>query len=279
MPKVETHDGAIIEAMSNEDYHKHRAYSNSNLSHLHDYSPKHMKVWKEEEAKEATPAQIKGIAIHHCVLEFEHYERDYTVWSGTKRGKKWDEFAAEHSKKRIISVSDDTDCRAAREAVMAHPFARKLVEDAKMVEVSAFAEILGLPMKARPDIVTNRDWLIDLKSTVHARPDRFAISIENYNYDRQCAVYHDIWAKAHDLYIDATRFVFMWIAVESSTPYAVSVLECTDTMLLFGRQAYQQIIQIIQNCIDSDTFPAYSDDPMPATYPPWSKRGRGELYG
>jgi hypothetical protein len=278
MPKVEHHAGAIIEAMSNEDYHKHHAYSNTNLSHLYDYSPKHMKVWKEE-TKEATPAQIKGIAIHHCVLEFEQYERNYVIWSGHKRGKKWDEFSQEHGDKYIISVTDDTDCRAAREAVMAHPFARRLVEDAKMVEVSAFAEIMGLPGKARPDIVTHKDWLVDLKSTSHARPDRFGISIENFNYDRQFSWYHDIWAKAHDLYIDVTRFVTMWIAVESSTPYAVSVLECTNEMLLFGRQAYQQIIQIIRNCIDGDTFPAYSDDPMPATYPPWSKRGRGDLYG
>ena len=267
----------IVEAMPNEDYHKEPSYSNTNLSHIHDYSPKHMKVWKEED-KEATPAQIKGIAIHKCVLEFEHYQRDYVVWSGTKRGKKWDEFADEHSGKVIISAGDDLDCRAAREAVMAHPFARRLVEDAKMIEVSAFAPLLGLPCKARPDIVTRRDWLVDLKSTVHARPDRFGISIENYNYDRQASFYHDVWTKVHDLYLDVTRWVFMWIVVESSTPYAVSVLECTDEMLLFGRQAYQQLIEIIRNCIDLNTFPAYSEDPMPATYPPWSKRGRGDFY-
>ena len=263
----------IIASLANEEYHAHPNWSNSNLTHIYDLSPFHAHFHKFVEKREPTPAMENGIAIHSCTLEHEAYLRDYVVFDGRKFGKKWDEFQEEHQAKRIITKEVDSDCKMIREAVLAHRKARYLVESAKMVEPSAFAEILGLPCKSRPDIITVKDWMVDLKSTQIARPDQFSKSIENYNYDRQAAFHHDIWVKANGGYYDAARLPYLWIAVESSAPFGVSVIECIPEMFLYGRRAYQQLIEVVQNCMELDTWPCYSEDIMAASYPPWSKRG------
>lgn len=268
----------ILEGLLNEDYHARPEWSNSNLSVLEDWSPYHAYYDKYVAKREATPAMIKGTGIHTCVLEFERYEKNYIVYDGYKRGKAWDEFCQEHANKQIIDAKFDNDCRMTREAVMQHPKARALIESSQMVEPSAFAPLYGLPCKSRPDLITKHPFMVDLKSSQCARPDKWCNSIENYNYDRQAAFHHDVWAKAIGEYPDAYRMPYLWIVVESSEPYGVSVLECPDEMMLFGRRSYQQIIEVIQNCIEADHWPSYAESIMPAHYPVWSKRG-GSIYG
>lgn len=266
---------SIIHNMSNDSYHAHENWSNTNFSHVFELSPYHAYYHKYTEKREPTPAQEKGIAIHACILEHERYLKDFVVFKGRRAGKKWEEFLEEHGDKNVITADLHDICMMTRESVMAHSLARSLIEDQRFVEPSAFADLYGLPCKSRPDIVTRNDWLVDLKSTQIARPDQFSKSIENYNYDRQGAFHHDCWVKASGGYVDATRLPYIWIAVESSAPFGVSVLQMIPEMLLYGRKAYQQLIEVIQNCIDQNTWPCYGDpwEMFDASYPPWSKRG------
>jgi exodeoxyribonuclease VIII len=271
-------ENSIIEDLKNEDYHAHEAISNTNLSWLSDYSPRHLKVWKwEEEPPPATDPQIKGIGIHCLTLESEEvYLSKFAVWTGKqKRGKAFDEFLLEHEGKYIITKTVDEEIRCTREGVFRHPMARKLIEAAKRVECSYFTELHGIKCKARPDLETIHDALVDLKSTQNARPDVFAKSIENYSYDRQAAFQHDVVARTRGQeYLDVNTRPYYWIAVESKSPHEVSVLQAVPDMIHYGRIAYVQLLEVIHNCMILDSWPGYSQRIELAHYPRWSKKGR-----
>lgn len=110
-------------------------------------------------------------------------------------------------------------------AVRAHSEASALLVDAAGGwEVSAFAEVEGVPSKARFDRLLDTGEVVDVKTTKEG-PGSQSISkaVANYGYDLQQDHYEAVAAAAG---IEVTGFTFVF--VQNTPPYHVTVVELDE---------------------------------------------------
>ena len=108
---------------------------------------------------------------------------------------------------------------------------------------TATHEATGLTVKVRPDLMitspkTGRVVLVDFKTTSAPDYANFVATIEQYDYDRQAALYSDL--------LGAARFII--IGVQKKAPFAVWQVELFDIPGLFeqGRKKYQRLLRAYQ---------------------------------
>jgi exodeoxyribonuclease VIII len=111
-----------------------------------------------------------------------------------------------------------------------------------------------LPLKCRPDILTNKGIMVDLKSTSDARSWAFSKSIHEYMYHLSAAMYLD-GVRANG--IEANEFHL--IAVENKYPYAVAWYRLDAASLDKGYELYKKALWKIKEGL-MDESPAYYSD-------------------
>ena len=106
---------------------------------------------------------------------------------------------------------------------------------------SATHEATGLTVKVRPDLMitshkTGRVVLVDFKTTSARDYAGFCATIEQYDYDRQAALYSDL--------LDAARFII--IGVQKKSPFEVWQFEVTPApgFLEQGRKKYERLLKV-----------------------------------
>ena len=256
----------ILHDLTNAEYHAHPAISKSGLDRI-DQSPAHYKSWLTEPRWE-TPAMAFGTAAHCWILETDAVSERYVIAPEgidrrTKDGKAaWARMEA--SGKTIISANDAAALEYMYIAVHGHPVADELLDNG-IAESSVFAELLGVNVKCRPDWLHDNSVIVDLKTTDNAGPNAFAKSCAKYNYHRQASFYIDILSA---IGIDVKAFVF--IAVEKSPPFAVSVYELDSDGIEVGRTLYQRSLETYRRCLETNHWPAYSTAIETLTLPRWA---------
>ena len=105
---------------------------------------------------------------------------------------------------------------------------------------TATHEATGLVVKVRPDLMvtspkTGRVVLVDFKTTSAQDYAHFVGTIEQYDYDRQAALYSDL--------LGASRFII--IGVQKKSPFEVWQFEVTPTPGLIeqGRKKYARLLR------------------------------------
>lgn len=257
-------------------YHKWPAASNSRLSKIRQ-SPAHLKAYMDDPTDTATFAF--GRAVHSAVLEPDDFARQYVIadrCSAIKKDKErcsntgtcyiggeW--FCGVHGKglgpnmtsATVLSATDYNTILKMRDAVYAHPKARKLLTGKGMAELSALwnDSANGLLCKARFDrFAPDFGAIVDIKTTDNASKEAFRRSIHNYGYHRQAALY---LAGAKATGLQAEHFVN--IAVEKTRPYAVATYRVDEGTLEAGIQTLRPLLDRYKQCIETDTWPGYSD--------------------
>lgn len=117
------------------------------------------------------------------------------------------------------------------QAVRAHGEARRLlVESPGAWEVSVFAEVEGVPSKARFDRLLDSGVAVDVKTTSKG-PGTYNLTraVVDYGYDLQAQHYTRV-AAAAGIELDAFLFVF----IESAPPHHVTVVELDEAFLARG---------------------------------------------
>lgn len=260
-----------------EQYHAHPAIGKSHLDAINQ-SPLH--YWARfinpsRIPSIPTPAMQFGSAVHMAVLEPALFDLKYAqapaIAKTTKAGKEaWAEAAA-HG--HILLKPDDWRAIAAiRTAISGHPAASAALSAAGRAEVSFFARdhSTKIPIKCRPDYLTESGWLIDLKTTKDASIRGFQRSIVNFRYHVQAAHYIDTVKAA--LGIAARGFCF--IAVESEPPHAVQVFRCSQNLIEAGRVEAQRNLRQLHAAFDEfpteTPWPSYSLNPVEIDLPSWA---------
>lgn len=133
-------------------------------------------------------AMLIGSATHCLVLEPEQYAQKFVVQPEdikVRNGKRWDEFAAAHAGKEILTAADERLAAAMGEAVF---------DDAGRFFCGGEPELSywfrhpgGLLLKARIDYQLG-DAGVDLKTAHAGSEDKFAMAVK-YDYDIQDAAY------------------------------------------------------------------------------------------
>lgn len=259
----------IYRGVAETDYHAWPAASASRLNRLY-RSALHLRH-EMRAPPESTPAQVLGSALHTAVLEPERFRDLYVaepkIDKRTKAGKEaYAAFITEHVAKRHLKEYEMAEVEAMREAVLAHPDARALLESPAEPEQSVVwrDEATGVECKARIDQpAPQRGTLVDLKTTRDASPEGFGRSLWNYGYFRQAAFYRAAMA-AHGK--DFERFTF--VCVEKGAPYAVGVYTVEEEVLHAGAMQITDLLERWAECHATDTWPGYASGTV--SLPRWA---------
>ena len=268
--------------MDNASYHKHFAVSKSGLD-LIAKSPLHYwarfldpnRVWPEP-----TPAMRLGTAVHTHVLELSKWDEQIAVAPEdinrrTKIGREqWEAFEQASARKTVISASDHEKVMAMGRSVLGHRSAAALLAaDGQPEDTFMWTdETYGLQCKCRPDYMhSDGSTIVDLKTTRDASPRGFRHSVIQYRYHVQAAWYLHGVEQATGRRPE--RFIF--VAVESTAPYACGVYEASAEMIEAGMIQAREDLGKLAVCKAADHWPSYSDEVQMMTLPPWMLPGAG----
>jgi len=255
-----------------EEYFKSEGISKSSLDKINK-SPLHYKH-NLEHPMVSTPAMKLGSLVHAVILEPSEVEARYAVApqvdKRTKAGKAtYAEFLLESEGKIVVSEDDmDTAC-AMKDAIIQHQLASTLMCQTGDVEQAIYSIDPDLQVLKRGKIdklCHNAKMIIDLKTTADGSPQGFQSSVFKFNYHTQVAYYMDM---CKEIGVDIERFLF--VVVEKTAPYAVSVHELDQEAIELGRQQYKRNLQTLVNCEMSGEWGSYSDEIIKISAPAWVK--------
>jgi len=240
----------------------------------------------------AHPATVEGVEkrlrgdephnLASCLVsrELGEWSPEIVTYDGTRRGKAWDAFKAEHPKALIVKPAELLDAAiavpdivhdilaasagrarvtqkqydeaaAAAEAVRSHPIAGPIVTNPR----NQFEQIVrytdpdtDLPCKGRADIIDPDAGMVwDLKSMRSAHPRDVEREIGRMRYHGQ---------GAH--YTRSNGFGFGIIAVakcSNSATYRVTVLRLGDAWMQLGRALRDRLVSRYAECVASGVWP------------------------
>ncbi len=226
-----------------------------NLAKMAD-SPAHY-LASLSEGDEPTAAMERGSATHSLVLGGP---KVIAYQGAVRRGKEWEAFEARHPDKLILTAKDYDIARRMADAVRAHPEAMRVLTGT--CEKTLFWEMQGRKCRATPDCVGD-GFVTELKTARTSDPVRFAWQAAKMGYLAQCSWYETAIEMVHgkrpkDFYI---------VAVESSEPYPVTVLQLTPRARLQGEKMWRGWFERLRACEESGHFPAYCEAIVPLDVP------------
>ena len=262
----------IVHGIPIEEYHRHGSTSKSQLDQFAK-SPAHYLASLTTQRKE-TPAMRIGSIFHGMILEPEttHIAVAPVCDKRTKEGKAiFAEFEANNARSCIVTAEEGEMLTGMVASVRAHPAANALLSGPGIAEGSAYwiDEQSGELCRCRPDFYRqDLGIIVDLKSTRDASPKEFARSIANYRYHMQSAFYQDGVESSTGDFIKG----FVFVACESTAPYAVAVYQLDMQGVEAGRIEYRRLLLDLADCKASGKFPAYSDRIETISLPAWTAK-------
>lgn len=254
----------VNEGLAFEAYQAAPAVSKSLLWTAITRSPAHARVEREPSA-----ALALGAAVHCAILEPDAFERRYVRGPEDRRGLKWKEALDEHGDALLVAKDYD-DALRLRDVVLRNATIRGLVTGSVQREVSGFwiDPETQLLCRCRPDAYRpDLGLLIDLKTTRDARARGFANSVAEYGYHAQEALYTDGWRACGQ-----TVEAFVFLAIESSEPFATALYELEPSAVQEGRVQMRQGLDLWSKCAAEDRWPAYPPGVQPLDIPKWAYR-------
>ena len=263
----------------NVDFDVYRFWACHNNSSLSPFlrSPAHYQAELAKSRKE-TPALRIGRLIHQAVLEpmtlmnvvvmpdfTPQLQKSYTRPKASKEWKDLEHDWRESNPDAEVVTQEERDViEGATAAVLKNQRAADyLAGTSPEVSVCWDSNPSGLKCKARIDALhVSKRVLVDLKTTEDASD--FERSIAKYRYHRQAAFYMD---GAAAVGLEPLEFVF--IAVEKTAPFGVRSAVMSGAAIEVGREEYQEILQGIARCEQTNTWPGY-EDPFEWSIPDWA---------
>lgn len=244
-----TYAPGIYDGISNKEYHADPALGSTSLKTLALKTPAHYQHDKAH--PKSSDAFTLGTAAHSLILEGDTsgiviVEADNWLTKAAKEAKA----AALADGKQPLLTKEMAQVEAMRDSVMTHEVASRYFIN-HLAEQSVFWEEDGLMLKCRPD-AWQPGVIVDLKTTVDANPNEFGKTAFNYGYFMSAAHYIDGVKAATG---EDVKFVF--VNVEKTAPYLVSVTEVDDVALDYGRQMLDRAKRIYRECTTSGRWPGY----------------------
>lgn len=204
-----------------------------------------------------------GHAVHSMVLgvgaPIDVVEAD--DWRG-KAAREAREAAYADGRVPLLTADHEAASEAA-DAVLTHPLAGPLFTDGEPEE-SWFWQDRGIWRRARTDWRSG-STVVDLKTCQSAEPSAVAKAVANFGYHMQHAWYVDTLAA---LGIPDARFLFVF--VEKTAPYLVTVVELDEQAVRSGRVRNDRAVDVYAECVAFDSWPGYADDIVRVGLPGWA---------
>lgn len=252
----------IIDGLPNAEYHGAKEWLGStSLKTLALKTPAHYKyesthqVFKDEFniGTAAHSLILENDTTNIVVLDFPNY-----LTKAAKEAKA----AAIADNKQPLLAKEWEQVQAMRDAVMDHAVAGPLFKGL-VPERSFFWEQDGMKFKVRPDAL-REDLIVDLKTTVNADTNEFGKTAFSYGYFISAALYQQGVER-----VTGRKLPFVFVNVEKTAPYLVSVTELDDDALDFGRMMIERATRIYKECTKTDVWPGYPTRTI-ARLPDWA---------
>lgn len=231
--------------LSEKDYRGYKALSASDIRLLAKsfYHYQHRLEWPED--YHSTVALRQGTIIHACVLEPERFDSEFVVLpeinKRTKAGKaEWEEWEKENVDKFPLTEEEHRKAMVIRHHVMQNPKASELFTGGQAeVPILWHSKKYDREFKARADyikVIGDTMLILDLKTTQEASFEAFQRSVIKWSYSVQAAHYRDGFSTLHpdkDVH-------FIWVAVEKSAPYGVSIFSANEEVYEHGKKLIEK---------------------------------------
>jgi len=262
----------IYYGLANSDYHANAGISKTGLA-LFAKSPLH--YWagyldpaKPEEAQ--TDAQKFGTLTHCAVLEAESLPLRYLVApndDGRTTLYKDAKAVAEKAGVEIIKPSLMAQAALAASAVHQHSVAGELLVDG-IAEASFYWEDpgSGVLCKARPDYMTSKGVLVDLKIVADGSMAAFQKAIANYKYHWQAAMGIDAYRAQYRKH----PMGYVWIVQEKERPFATYLYQPCGALIEIGRREYQELLPRFAECLEKGVWPGPPTAIQTIALPGWA---------
>ena len=178
------------------------------------------------------------------------------------------EWAAQCEGKTMLSRDENEKVTAMAASIRSNKAFMKLIDDKnKYVEHSIYFNDpeTGVLLKSRPDFF-NHFLVLDLKTTVSAKPSEFEKSIFNYGYHRQAALALDALHSLTGCQYDS----FVILAVEKEAPYLTATYVLEKAALDLGRKQNREAIRLYKQCVDENKWMGYPEEVQQITLPNWA---------
>ena len=243
--------------ISNKEYREREGISSTELKKLMK-SPMHYKYWKDNPEENDTPSLLLGRAAHKYVLETYDFYNEFVVAPNcdrrTKEGKaQWLLFRDQSEGKDIITQEQFEQIEEMRKVMLATPFVSKLINGEHEVSYFWVDEDTGLECKVRPDSINHKlKVIVDYKTCDNAETEHFMKQAIRLGYDLQASYYLD-GVKVNT----GEDYIFVFIAQEKKSPYAVNILQADDIFIRSGREVYKAMLQTYKECSESGNWYGY----------------------
>lgn len=272
----------VFEGLSTKDYDDSEALRRSNVNWLM-RSGLYYKIKDEGERDEATAAMKFGTAVHTALLSPEEWNDLCCVGPAvsSRQTNKWKDFEAHPDNRgKICLHPKEMDLLDEMlKSIRSHDFAMSFLGQRNTLELTALVHLMGHYVKARGDsVVFNKGIIADLKTAASATPYEFQISSYKYKYDVQAAFYLDVFNAAMKVmegegplkngnWFD--KFVF--IVVEKEPPYDLMLYVADPSFIQAGRKKYQDALELLTTCKESNEYPGYPRKMFNLTLPRWAQ--------
>lgn len=265
--------GKLKQGLSYEEYHEIEALRSSDLKLLK-RSPAH---WKQRPIVEKPKEHFEfGKAFHSMVEKRDDFEYviEPDVDRRTKAGK---ETLAEFYLNikpgaTILKPEWVPQLHGMLKSIISHSRVKHLLSTG-ISETSLLVRDpdTGIMLKCRPDHIMETGHLLDIKTTRDASRSFFLNQIFS---DRGYSPFFILQA-AH--YVHCLKIAgisksdaMTLIAIEKEPPYGIIVYPLDIGCLAIGEQYRAKITEDFAKCLDTDTWPNYSEEILPVSPPQWS---------
>lgn len=263
---------SILPHLAAEEYHRHPAVSKHGLDAFRKAPA--LYVHERKTHKDPTPAMLFGSLYHTVILEPEKAEAEWMVMPEcdrrTKDGKAlWESAMLTLGNRRPIKKDDMDKAHAMRAALQNHTTAWNAVNrERRHVEASLFWDdpATAVKCRARPDLIRNDGFIVDLKTCADASLDDFTRSAFNFGYHRQAAFYLDAW---HHITGEKPKG-FIFVAQEKEPPFLTAVYVASPAMIEAGRAEIAVDLARFRECQLADTWPGLPLTPQELNLPAWA---------
>lgn len=243
--------------------------SSSDAVKLAETSPKHLKAAWSEPNERARKADL-GTAIHAMALEPARASSQIVIIKAndfkTNAAKDAADEALNAGKTPLLEKDYERAGRAV-EALRSDPDAGPLLASGN-VEESWFArdKVTGLYFKARPDLFTPSEILIDVKTVGSAHPDFIERRIYEGGWYQQAPWHCDVVTRV----LGHQPEDYLWVIVEQDPPYDVVVKRPKPDALAAGQRKNAEAIATVARCVKTGKWPGYGGGISEAGLPSWA---------
>jgi len=236
-------------------------------------------AWKASPPKVSTKAMRAG-SLLDCLLTTPHEMKSrYTVSPydsfRTNEAKAW-RVEMEESGVEVVTQDQIDGANAQAMAIMAHPFAAKLMHGSLRQVAFRHKMKYGFDAKGLVDIVpTNEETLVDLKTCEPSALESIR-SLQRHIFQWGYHIQAGGYCEGYSIASGSERTRFKFIFVTSKAPYRVAVIELPMAAILFGADQYRAGMAKFAECLELDRWPSIWDGEVTIDLPEYAYSEGGE---